>query len=74
MRAILLFIFALGTVSNFGILSRQRSQVMPFVFVLLCIPPVVRRLGPGGEEKTPKSRGVGGTLPRRSSADVQAPR
>src|SRR5262249_30337110 len=35
-----LFIFALGTVSNFGILSRERSQLVPFVFVLLCIPPV----------------------------------
>jgi hypothetical protein len=38
---ILMFIFALGTVSNFGILSRQRAQVMPFVFVLLCVPAVV---------------------------------
>jgi len=39
----LMFIFALGTVSNFGILSRQRSQLMPFVFVLLCLPAVVSK-------------------------------
>jgi len=38
---ILMFIFALGTVGNFGIVSRQRSQVMPFVFVLLSVPAVV---------------------------------
>lgn len=37
---IMMFIFALGTVSNFGILSRQRAQLVPFVFVLLCLPAV----------------------------------
>jgi hypothetical protein len=71
---ILLFIFALGTVGNFGILSRQRSQVMPFVFVLLCVPPVVRRLSPDEGDMTPRSHGVSGTLPGRSSQDVRAPR
>jgi hypothetical protein len=40
---ILMFIFALGTVANFGILSRQRCQVMPFVFVLLCVPAVIAK-------------------------------
>ena len=38
---ILMFIFALGTVGNFGIVSRQRAQVMPFVFVLLSVPAIV---------------------------------
>jgi hypothetical protein len=70
---ILLFIFALGTVSNFGILSRQRSQVMPFVFVLLCVPPLVAKARGKGPERTPKQARRGGTLPRRSP-DVQAPR
>jgi hypothetical protein len=70
---ILLFIFALGTVSNFGILSRQRSQVMPFVFVLLCVPPMVLKRGQRGGRETPKPEQLGGTLPRRSP-DVQAPR
>ena len=38
------FIFAFGTMANFGILARQRSQAMPFVFVLLCLPPVVAKV------------------------------
>lgn len=38
----MMFVFALGTVSNFGILARERSQLMPFVFVLLSVPVVVR--------------------------------
>ena len=75
MRAIslVLFVFALGTVSNFGILSRQRSQVMPFVFVLLCVPPLVGRQGTQRAEATPKPARRGSTLPRRSR-NVQAPR
>jgi hypothetical protein len=32
----LMLIFVLGTIGNFGILARQRSQVVPFFFVLLC--------------------------------------
>lgn len=39
---ILMFIFALGTVGNFGILARERTQVIPFVFVLLCVPASAR--------------------------------
>jgi hypothetical protein len=35
---LLMFFFAFGTISNFGILARQRSQAMPFVFVLLSVP------------------------------------
>ena len=35
----LIFFFAFGTMGNFGILARQRSQVMPFVFVLLASLP-----------------------------------
>ena len=34
---VLMFIFVLGTIGNFGILARQRSQVVPFLFVLLCV-------------------------------------
>jgi hypothetical protein len=69
---ILLFIFAVGTVSNFGILSRYRSQLMPFVFVLLCVPPLTQRRRPSDDDKTPISERVGGKLLRRPS-DVQAP-
>jgi hypothetical protein len=38
---ILMFVFAFGTIANFGILARQRSQVLPFMFVLLSVLPVV---------------------------------
>ena len=34
----LMFFFAFATIANFGILARERSQVMPFMFVLLAIP------------------------------------
>jgi hypothetical protein len=36
---LLMFFFAFGTISNFGILARQRSQALPFVFVLLALYP-----------------------------------
>lgn len=42
LSTVLMMIFVLGTIANFGILSRQRTQVIPFVFVLLCVN-VVRR-------------------------------
>ena len=34
----LTFIFAFSAFSNFGILARQRCQVLPFFLALLCIP------------------------------------
>jgi hypothetical protein len=37
---VLVFIFAFGTISNFGILARQRSVMMPFFFVLLSVYPL----------------------------------
>ncbi len=37
------FIYAFSAFSNFGILARQRCQVMPFFFVLLCLPVWQRR-------------------------------
>ena len=35
-----LFIFAFSSFGNFGILARQRVQVLPFLVVLLCLPAV----------------------------------
>jgi hypothetical protein len=35
------FIYAFSVVGNFGIVSRQRVQLYPFIFVLLALPPVV---------------------------------
>jgi hypothetical protein len=37
---IAMFIYAFAAVGNFGILTRQRVQLMPFVFVLLAAPAV----------------------------------
>jgi hypothetical protein len=37
---VIVFVFAFGVVSNFGLLARQRAQVLPFVFVLLSVPPL----------------------------------
>lgn len=39
-----LFVFAFSTIANFGILARERTQVLPFFLVLLAIP-VTRRKG-----------------------------
>lgn len=35
---ILLFCYAFASIGNFGILTRQRVQVLPFVLVLVCLP------------------------------------
>jgi hypothetical protein len=55
---LLMFFFAFGTVGNFGILARQRSQAMPFVFVLLALYPTDHRTD--SEATKPAQR-----LPRR---------
>ena len=34
-----LFVFGFSSIANFGIIARQRVQVLPFLFVLLAIPP-----------------------------------
>jgi hypothetical protein len=35
---VLLFCFVFSVIANFGILTRQRTQVLPLYFVLLAIP------------------------------------
>jgi hypothetical protein len=40
---LLMFFFAFGTMSNFGIVARQRSQAIPFVFVLLSLALPTRK-------------------------------
>ena len=39
----LIFFFAFGTIANFGILARERSQLMPYVFVLLSLQVLAPR-------------------------------
>jgi hypothetical protein len=36
------FIVAFANIGNFGILVRQRTQLLPLFFVLLCLPPVAK--------------------------------
>jgi hypothetical protein len=38
---VLLFVWAFSSFGNFGILARQRSQMLPFLFVLLALPAAV---------------------------------
>jgi hypothetical protein len=39
---ILIWAAVFGIISNFGILERQRSTMLPFFFVALCLPPLTR--------------------------------
>ena len=55
----LMFIFAFGTIGNFGILARERSQLVPFLFVLLCVVPIPRV----AKEKTKRAPAARPTLP-----------
>jgi hypothetical protein len=41
---VVMFIVAYSSIANFGILARQRVQVLPIVLVLLCIPPKADRI------------------------------
>ena len=59
------FVAVFGVISNFGILARQRTQVLPFVFVLLALP-VVGATGEPEEKRGARAprRSVGVVLPR----------
>lgn len=47
-----LFIFAASSVANFGILVRQRVQVLPFFLIFLAIPPRSAGGPPAASERT----------------------
>lgn len=62
-----MFIFGFGAIANFGILARQRSQVMPFVFVVLSITVMERHNRVRALPGTPRStRRSGGTSTSRA--------
>lgn len=44
---ILLFSIGFSFIGNFGILARQRVQVMPIVLILLALPPITKRTRTG---------------------------
>jgi hypothetical protein len=58
-----MFILAFSSIGNFGIMTRQRTQVMPFLLVLLAIPLEQRR-----EQERPP------TLEERARYLARAPR
>lgn len=39
----LLFVYGFSAFANFGVLTRQRVQLLPFLLVLLALPPFVRK-------------------------------
>jgi hypothetical protein len=50
----LLFVFAFSSIANFGILARERTQVLPFFLVLLAVPAARR----APEQAQPNDRRV----------------
>jgi len=68
LAAFLAFSVILSSLSNFGLLARQRTQVLPFLFMLICMvgKPVRRRAGPAEvprafADRAPES--VGASVP-----------
>lgn len=47
----ILFVYAFSSFANYGILVRQRVQVLPFVLVLLAMPPLAHRRRPEAEHE-----------------------
>ena len=65
-----LFVLAFSSIGNFGLLTRQRTQVLPFVLVLLAVPAraLVSELAPG------RARSVTRTPKRLRSEQLAAER
>ena len=42
---VVVFVYAFSVIGNFGILARQRTQMLPFLFVLLALPAALPRRG-----------------------------
>ena len=59
---VLMFGYAFSVIANFGILARQRTQVLPYLFVLLAIParePGTARDRPRGPQRRRRRATVG---------------
>lgn len=63
---LLTFVFAFSAIGNFGILARQRVQVLPLVMMLACLPIVTE--GPPISERIARRRS------REPSMTARAPR
>ena len=60
----LLFVFAFSSIANFGILARERTQVLPFFLVLLAIPALRRGPGPAAAPSAERRNDAGRQLAR----------
>ncbi len=49
-----MFVFAFSAVSNFGIIARQRTQVLPMILVMLAIPVVARNVADRASPRIPE--------------------
>ncbi|MEM7286933.1 MAG: hypothetical protein AAF480_11325 [Actinomycetota bacterium] len=48
-----MFCYVFAFIANFGILARQRAQVLPFLFILLALPALTDRRSMRGSGRTP---------------------
>ncbi len=63
----LMFVYVFAFVANFGILTRQRTQVLPFIFVLVALP-LVRSASDPTPTTGPPVRGPARLRPPRHAA------
>lgn len=59
-----LFVLAFSSIANFGILARERAQLLPFFLVLLAVPGVGRRPSPTPSGHPTRNFDAGGQLVR----------
>lgn len=62
----LLFTLAFSSFSNFGILTRERVQVLPFYLVLLAVPATTRAAAKASKQRRRVPSAVASTMPARS--------
>jgi hypothetical protein len=64
------FVAAYSSIANFGILVRERVQVIPFFLVLLCIPPGIARAPRRRRTSTAREPQPGTPQPSREPAST----
>jgi hypothetical protein len=67
---VVLFVCVFSSFANFGILARQRTQMLPFLFVLLALPPVARRFERPAAPVSAHAAGESRVSLRSDAADV----
>jgi hypothetical protein len=68
----MIFVIAFSYIANFGILARQRTQMMPLAFCALAIPAAATGLGEV-MRKSGRTRPTKRTTPRRPTASGHGP-